>query len=49
MGTYGQNSFNGTFPSVGSYTIPVIMVEFSDRKFMESTTQEPGQQHVQSG
>lgn len=40
MGTYGQNSFNGTFPSVGGYTIPVIMVEFSDRKFMESTTQE---------
>ena len=40
MGTYGQNSFNGTFPSVGRYTIPVIMVEFSDRKFMESTTQE---------
>lgn len=39
MGSYGEPS-TGTFPSVGSYTIPVIMVEFSDRKFMESTTQE---------
>lgn len=39
LGTYGQNS-TGTFPSVGKYRIPVIMVEFQNKKFLASTTVE---------
>ncbi len=37
IGTYGVSAL-GPVPSIGKLTIPVIMVEFSDRKFQESCT-----------
>lgn len=37
LGKYGTSA-NGAVPSIGSPTIPVIMVEFSDTKFQETTT-----------
>ncbi len=37
LGTYGQTA-GGAVPSVGTPTLPVIMVEFSDVSFMETTT-----------
>ena len=39
LGEYGRMSM-GAVPSIGEYTIPVVMVQFSDQKFMESTTVE---------
>lgn len=39
LGKYGTPS-NGDIPSIGDVTIPVIMVEFADTKFMASTTDE---------
>lgn len=39
LGVYGQSS-RGTLPSVGEVDIPVIMVSFPDRDFMETTTVE---------
>lgn len=39
LGKYGQPSM-GAVNSIGEYTIPVIMVEFSDLKFKTSTTKE---------
>lgn len=39
LGVYGQSS-KGTLPSVGDVDIPVIMVSFTDRDFMETTTVE---------
>lgn len=37
LGTYGKTG-GGAVSSIGEFTIPVIMVEFSDVKFQESTT-----------
>lgn len=37
LGEYGKMSM-GAVPSIGSYTIPVIMVQFSDQQFKSSTT-----------
>ena len=37
LGTYGVSA-NGSVKSVGAPTIPVIMVEFKDKKFTEGTT-----------
>ncbi len=37
MGIYGQSA-KGTVPSIGSITIPTIMVEFPDRTFLETST-----------
>ena len=39
LGQYGKSG-NGAVNSIGSVTIPVIMVEFADTKFKSSTTQE---------
>ena len=39
LGEYGKMSM-GAVPSIGSYTIPVIMVQFSDAKFKSTTTVE---------
>ena len=39
LGTYGESA-GGTLSSIGTPTIPVILVEFPDRKFMETTTDE---------
>lgn len=39
LGEYGKMSM-GAVPSIGSYTIPVIMVQFSDAKFQSTTTVE---------
>lgn len=38
LGTYGKTA-SGAVPSIGEFTMPVIMVEFSDVKFQASTTQ----------
>lgn len=40
LGVYGQPNPDGVVNSIGDHTIPVIMVEFSDRKFMSGTTPE---------
>lgn len=37
LGTYGKMSM-GSVPSIGEYTIPVVMVQFSDTKFKSTTT-----------
>ena len=37
LGTYGESA-GGTLSSIGTPTIPVILVEVPDRKFMETTT-----------
>lgn len=37
LGQYGVMS-GAPMPSIGKYTIPVIMVDFPDRKFLETTT-----------
>lgn len=37
LGTYGSQS-GGTVNSIGAHTIPVIMVEFSDRTFQDTIT-----------
>lgn len=37
LGIYGRSA-NGTVKSIGATTIPVIMVEFADRKFQETST-----------
>ena len=37
LGTYGQTAC-GAVPSVGTPTLPIIMVEFADVSFMETTT-----------
>ena len=37
LGKYGECA-GGALPSVGKITIPVLMVEFSDTKFQETTT-----------
>lgn len=39
LGLYGQSA-KGTLPSVGEVDIPVIMVSFPDRDFLETTTVE---------
>ncbi|MBP3228364.1 MAG: M6 family metalloprotease domain-containing protein [Bacteroidaceae bacterium] len=39
LGVYGQTA-GGAVPSQGEFTMPVIMVEFSDVKFQATTTQE---------
>lgn len=39
LGTYGQTA-GGVVSSIGTPTIPVVMVEFPDRKFAEGTTAE---------
>lgn len=39
LGVYGSSA-KGTLPSIGSPQIPVIMVDFPDLSFMESTTAE---------
>lgn len=39
MGIYGTSS-NGDVPSVGDINIPVVMVQFADKKFQATTTQE---------
>ncbi|MBQ7634489.1 MAG: M6 family metalloprotease domain-containing protein [Bacteroidaceae bacterium] len=38
LGTYGVTA-GGAVPSIGEFTMPVIMVEFSDVKFQSTTTQ----------
>lgn len=37
LGAYGQSAL-GSIPSVGNITLPVIMVEFSDKKFQDAMT-----------
>lgn len=37
LGEYGKSA-NGTVPSIGTITIPVIMVEFTDRAFQATST-----------
>lgn len=37
LGAYGVSA-QGALPSVGNIKIPVLMVEFSDKKFLETTT-----------
>lgn len=37
LGKYGTRS-GGDVPSIGAITLPVIMVQFSDKKFQDSTT-----------
>lgn len=37
LGKYGQMSL-GALPSIGEYTIPVVMVQFSDMAFQSTTT-----------
>ena len=39
LGTYGQSG-GGSVNSIGEWTMPIIMVEFSDLTFQESTTEE---------
>ena len=39
LGQYGQMSI-GAMPSIGEYTIPVVMVQFSDMAFQTTTTVE---------
>ncbi len=39
LGKYGKMSM-GSVPSIGEYTIPVVMVQFSDTKFKSTTTVE---------
>lgn len=39
LGTYGKSA-GGAVPSIGEVTIPVVMVEFADRFFQETTTKE---------
>jgi M6 family metalloprotease-like protein len=39
LGKYGQMSM-GALPSIGEYTIPVVMVQFSDMEFQSTTTVE---------
>lgn len=39
LGQYGKMS-KGAVPSIGEYTIPVVMVQFSDTKFKNTTTVE---------
>ena len=39
LGKYGQSGL-GAVNSIGEYTIPVIMVEFSNKKFKNTTTKE---------
>ncbi|MBP3785999.1 MAG: M6 family metalloprotease domain-containing protein [Bacteroidaceae bacterium] len=39
LGTYGQTG-PGAVNSIGKYTIPVVLVEFADRKFQASSTNE---------
>lgn len=39
LGKYGQSGL-GAVNSIGEYTIPVIMVEFSNKKFKQTTTVE---------
>ena len=39
LGEYGKMSM-GSVPSIGEYTIPVVMVQFSDVKFKSTTTVE---------
>lgn len=39
LGKYGTTA-GGAVPSIGNVSIPVLMVEFSDVKFMNTTTQE---------
>lgn len=39
LGKYGTSAL-GSQPSIGKFNIPVIMVEFADTKFKESTTAE---------
>lgn len=39
LGQYGKMS-KGAVPSIGEYTIPVVMVQFSDTKFKSTTTVE---------
>ncbi len=38
LGVYGKTA-GGAVPSIGEFTMPVIMVEFSDVKFQTTTTQ----------
>ncbi len=40
MGTLGNPAVNGVVKCSGSPVIPVIMVEFSDKKFLPTTTEE---------
>ena len=37
LGKFGQMSM-GSLPSIGEYTIPVVMVQFSDMEFQNTTT-----------
>ena len=39
LGKYGTSA-GGAVPSVGNITIPVIMVEYADKKFQSTTTEE---------
>ena len=39
LGKFGQMSM-GSLPSIGEYTIPVVMVQFSDMEFQNTTTVE---------
>lgn len=39
LGTYGKSA-RGDVPSVGNISIPVVMVQFADRKFEATTTEE---------
>ena len=39
LGKYGQSGL-GAFNSIGEYTIPVIMVQFSNKQFLPTTTVE---------
>lgn len=39
LGEYGKMSM-GSLPSIGEYTIPVVMVQFSDMEFQSTTTVE---------
>ena len=44
LGKYGTSA-SGSVPSLGEVTIPVIMVQFTDTKFQETTTQEKLQRY----
>lgn len=44
LGKYGTKS-NGAVPSIGECTIPVVMVQFSDLSFKETTTVEKMQRY----
>lgn len=39
LGEYGKSAF-GAIPSIGNISLPVIMVEFTDKKFQETMTVE---------